>query len=181
MSFAKQKLSELAEVREIAETKNQQSNTFVRNKQAIDDRRTSSLIHDSEVKKRVSSIAEEDTIRKSAFAIRKKKQQAFLRLPLFPTTTIGSFPQTSDVRTWRAKLKKGELSQIDYDALIKALTEAVIRWQEEVGIDVLVHGEFERNDMVEYFGEQMKGYVFSRNGWVQSYGSQVCKTSDHFR
>ena len=88
--------------------------------------------------------------------LKQRKQQKELQLPLFPTTTIGSFPQTTEVRSWRALLKKGELEQIQYDHLIKQEIERSIRWQEEIGIDVLVHGEFERNDMVEYFGEQLQ-------------------------
>ncbi len=109
------------------------------------------------------------------FDIRKPKQLKALDLPLFPTTTIGSFPQTTEVRTWRAKLKKGELTQEQYDRCNKNRNRKAIQWQEEIGIDVLVHGEFERNDMVEYFGEQLAGYVFSKNGWVQSYGSRCVK------
>jgi 5-methyltetrahydropteroyltriglutamate--homocysteine methyltransferase len=94
---------------------------------------------------------------------------------MIPTTTIGSFPQTPEVRSWRAKWKKGELAQDEYEALLKAETAAAIRWQEEIGLDVLVHGEFERNDMVEYFGEQLAGFAFTHNGWVQSYGSRCVK------
>jgi len=175
MSFAKQKLREIVELNEIAEIKNRQLDSYIKNQKAIEDRKTSPLINNLAVKKRVAAITEADAKRKNIFAERKKKQQAHLHLPLFPTTTIGSFPQTSEVRTWRAKLKKGELTQSEYDNLIKAETEKAIRWQEEIDIDVLVHGEFERNDMVEYFGEQLKGYVFSKNGWVQSYGSRCVK------
>ncbi len=109
------------------------------------------------------------------FTERKLKQRKALELPLFPTTTIGSFPQTAEVRSWRAKLKKGELTQSQYDELIAKETANAIRWQEEMGIDVLVHGEFERNDMVEYFGEQLHGFAFTKNGWVQSYGSRCVK------
>ena len=96
-------------------------------------------------------------------------------MPLFPTTTIGSFPQTDDIRLLRGKLKKDELTIEQYDAEIEKATIDAIRWQEETGIDVLVHGEFERNDMVEYFGEQLDGFLFTKNGWVQSYGSRCVK------
>lgn len=109
------------------------------------------------------------------FSLWKLAQRKSLQLPLFPTTTIGSFPQTAEVRSWRRKLKKGELSLGEYEALIKKETEETIRFQEESGIDVLVHGEFERNDMVEYFGEQLSGFTFTSNGWVQSYGSRCVK------
>ena len=102
-------------------------------------------------------------------------QAAFLKLPLFPTTTIGSFPQTAEVRSWRASLKKGDITLKQYEELVKKETEETIRFQEETGIDVLVHGEFERNDMVEYFGEQFEGFAFTKNGWVQSYGSRCVK------
>ena len=142
---------------------------------ANENRKTSKLIHNESVKNRVADIAPGDDQRKNAFAIRREKQIDALDLPLFPTTTIGSFPQTPEVRSWRAKFKKGELSQQQYDDLIKKETEETIRFQEETGIDVLVHGEFERNDMVEYFGEQLAGFTFTKNGWVQSYGSRCVK------
>jgi 5-methyltetrahydropteroyltriglutamate--homocysteine methyltransferase len=107
--------------------------------------------------------------------VRQQKQRAAFNLPLFPTTTIGSFPQTDEVRKFRLRFKKGELTQEQYEAAIRAETERAIRWQEEIGLDVLVHGEFERNDMVEYFGERLKGFAFTGNGWVQSYGSRCVK------
>jgi 5-methyltetrahydropteroyltriglutamate--homocysteine methyltransferase len=138
-------------------------------------RKTSTLIHNSKVKQRVNAITEADAKRLHPFALRKEKQHEALKLPLFPTTTIGSFPQTTEVRSWRARFKKGELTQQQYDALIEKETEETIRFQEESGIDVLVHGEFERNDMVEYFGEQLEGFAFTKNGWVQSYGSRCVK------
>jgi 5-methyltetrahydropteroyltriglutamate--homocysteine methyltransferase len=175
MAFAKQKLNELAALKAIAVSGDRSTAGFAQNQQAIESRKTSASIHNKDVKSRVAAITDAEAKRKSTFAVRKNKQQKSLNLPLFPTTTIGSFPQTSEVRTWRARLKKGELTQPDYDSLIKTETERAIRWQEKIGLDVLVHGEFERNDMVEYFGEQLKGYVFSKNGWVQSYGSRCVK------
>ncbi|HSH67907.1 MAG TPA: 5-methyltetrahydropteroyltriglutamate--homocysteine S-methyltransferase, partial [Bacteroidia bacterium] len=120
-------------------------------------------------------ISEIDAQRKNPFIIRKEKQQKALKLPLFPTTTIGSFPQTAEVRSWRLKFRNGELTRQQYEELIRNETEETIRFQEETGIDVLVHGEFERNDMVEYFGEQLAGFAFTKNGWVQSYGSRCVK------
>jgi 5-methyltetrahydropteroyltriglutamate--homocysteine methyltransferase len=175
MSFAKQKLNEVATLKQLAVSGTQTSPAYLQNQQAIESRKTSPLIHNPVVKKRVASITDGDAKRTSPFAVRKKKQQESLKLPMFPTTTIGSFPQTPEVRSWRAKLKKGELTQDAYDSLIKTETAEAIRWQEDIGMDVLVHGEFERNDMVEYFGEQLQGYVFSKNGWVQSYGSRCVK------
>ena len=175
MAFAKQKLHEIALLKSLVTDDASDSEYFLKNKEAIADRKTSSLIHDDAVKARVAAITLAMASRKSAFAVRKLKQQEVLNLPLFPTTTIGSFPQTKEVRSWRARLKKGELSPEEYDELLRTETTELIRWQEEIGLDVLVHGEYERNDMVEYFGEQLKGYTFSKNGWVQSYGSRCVK------
>lgn len=174
MAFAKQKVQEVVTLAQLATGEGSQE-ALAANVQAIDARKTSPLIHNPAVKQRVTAVKESDSSRASVFSNRKVKQQEALNLPAFPTTTIGSFPQTKEVRTWRARLKKGELTQEQYDDLIATETAAAIRWQEEVGIDVLVHGEFERNDMVEYFGEQLDGFVFTRNGWVQSYGSRCVK------
>lgn len=177
LAFAKQKVAEVVTLKELASgTENEQIfEAFEENKKAIESRRTSSLIHNNEVKQRANAVTEKDAQRINTFKIRKKEQQEVLQLPLFPTTTIGSFPQTTEVRSWRAKFKKGELTAEQYDTLLKEETQRTIRWQEDIGIDVLVHGEFERNDMVEYFGEQLEGFVFTRNGWVQSYGSRCVK------
>jgi 5-methyltetrahydropteroyltriglutamate--homocysteine methyltransferase len=108
-------------------------------------------------------------------AERAAKQQERLSLPKLPTTTIGSFPQTSELRTTRRKFEKGDLSQAEYDTFIEGQIKAVINHQEELDIDVLVHGEPERNDMVQYFGEQLDGFAFTHNGWVQSYGSRYVR------
>jgi 5-methyltetrahydropteroyltriglutamate--homocysteine methyltransferase len=177
MAFAKQKIEEVVSLKQIAckELSDPVSEKWKKNREAIESRKKSTLIHKPQVKQRVAMITENDSKRKSLFAERQKKQWSALKLPLFPTTTIGSFPQTDEVRALRAKLKKGELSQQDYEIKVKQEIERSIKWQEELGIDVLVHGEFERNDMVEYFGEQLEGYVFSQNGWVQSYGSRCVK------
>lgn len=177
MAFAKQKLNEVVTLKALAAPgeKDQGTGLLHKNIEAIKSRRLSSRINRPEVKERVKKIAENDFRRQSDFTIRQQKQQRTLNLPLFPTTSIGSFPQTDVVREWRARLKKGELTHEAYGMLIKSETEKAIRWQEEIGLDVLVHGEFERNDMVEYFGEQLEGYVFSMNGWVQSYGSRCVK------
>jgi len=113
--------------------------------------------------------------RHSPFAERLELQRTALALPAFPTTTIGSFPQTEHVRKARSAHVKGTLSDAEYDAFLRKETEATIRWQEEIGLDVLVHGEFERNDMVQYFGEQLAGFAFTQHGWVQSYGSRYVR------
>ncbi|WP_156308132.1 5-methyltetrahydropteroyltriglutamate--homocysteine S-methyltransferase [Sphingobacterium endophyticum] len=177
LAFAKQKLSEVKDLAVLAEgdVDADTQKRFEDNKQAAESRRTSPLIHRPEVKNRVSNITDEDAKRTSSFNDRKEAQQAKFNLPGFATTTIGSFPQTKDVRKWRADLKKGTISQEEYDKEIAAETERTIRLQEDLDIDVLVHGEFERNDMVEYFGEQLAGYAFTQNGWVQSYGSRCVK------
>jgi len=177
MAFAKQKVYEIVVLKKLASgnADYQALQQYAENKKAVDTRKTSPLIHHQEVKDRVEVTTEDDTRRNSPFNIRKAEQQKVLQLPLFPTTTIGSFPQTKEVRTWRSKFKKGDLTAEQYDILLKKETERTIRWQEEIGIDVLVHGEFERNDMVEYFGEQLSGFAFTQNGWVQSYGSRCVK------
>ncbi len=177
MAFAKQKIEELTLLKYFASGEIDSNNSirFIENTVANENRKTSKLIHNDVVKTRVTNSTENDSKRENPFAIRRKKQIDVLSLPLFPTTTIGSFPQTTEVRSWRAKFRKGELNQQQYDDLLQKETEETIRFQEETGIDVLVHGEFERNDMVEYFGEQLDGFTFTKNGWVQSYGSRCVK------
>jgi 5-methyltetrahydropteroyltriglutamate--homocysteine methyltransferase len=172
MAFAKQKLNEVNELSEIIEGNNE---LLRANIEAISTRNISKLIHKQVIKQRVEAITNADATRTSKFPSRQKIQQGNFHLPLFPTTTIGSFPQTDEIRQLRARLKKGELTPEQYDTEIEKATIDAIRWQEEIGIDVLVHGEFERNDMVEYFGEQLDGFLFTKNGWVQSYGSRCVK------
>lgn len=172
MAFAKQKLTEVSDLKQIAEGN---SDLLEANKKAIDARRSSQKVHKQTVKDRVVAITAADATRNSIFPVRQQLQQARFNFPSFPTTTIGSFPQTDDIRQLRAKFKKGELTLQEYEQQIEQATIDAIRWQEEIGLDVLVHGEFERNDMVEYFGEQLDGFLFTRNGWVQSYGSRCVK------
>lgn len=142
---------------------------------AAEDRKTNKRIHQQAVKERLAQLPEGADKRKSPFATRIVAQQAWLNLPLLPTTTIGSFPQTSEIRQARAAYKKGELSLEAYEAAMKQEIAHVVTIQEELDIDVLVHGEAERNDMVEYFGEQLSGFVFTQFAWVQSYGSRCVK------
>ncbi len=172
MAFARQKLQEVMELKLVAEGN---AELLGRNQQAILSKNKSSLIHKQNVKERVAGITDTMAKRKSPFPIRQQLQKKRFQLPLFPTTTIGSFPQTDDIRQFRAKLKSKTISAAEYDSAIKKATVDAIRWQEEIGLDVLVHGEFERNDMVEYFGEQLDGFLFTKNGWVQSYGSRCVK------
>ncbi len=196
MAFAKQKLNEVKELglivagernsREEGEKgllekgergllEKGERGLLEKNKRAIYSRSVSKLIHVASVQERVAAIRDKDAQRLQPFKIRQQKQQRVFELPLFPTTTIGSFPQTDDIRRLRADLKKGVIDQQEYELQIEQATIKAIRWQEEIGLDVLVHGEFERNDMVEYFGELLDGFLFTKNGWVQSYGSRCVK------
>jgi 5-methyltetrahydropteroyltriglutamate--homocysteine methyltransferase len=177
LSYAKQKIEEVVVLKQLSlrNSNNTTKQFFTDNQTAIQSRKISGLIHNELVKERIDFIEQFEEMKRSPFLVRKKEQQKRLLLPPFPTTTIGSFPQTADVRSWRAKMKKKELTLNEYNFLIQQEIEKSIRWQEDVGLDVLVHGEFERNDMVEYFGEMLDGFVFSTNGWVQSYGSRCVK------
>lgn len=172
MAFAKQKLDEVCALKKIVAGDKE---LLKINTQAIESRRNSTRIHKQVVKDRMAGIKDGDAKRKSEFTVRQRIQQLRFNLPLFPTTTIGSFPQTDEIRQLRAKLKKGDLTLKQYEEDIEEATISAIRVQEEIGLDVLVHGEFERNDMVEYFGEQLDGFLFTKNGWVQSYGSRCVK------
>lgn len=174
LAFADEKLGEVVQLARLSEGRGEDE-VLAANRGAIEARRTSKRIHDEAVKERVAAIRPQDHERQSLFPDRKIRQQQRLKLPLLPTTTIGSFPQTAEVRAARARFKKGELSAADYESFLQAETKRCVEWQEEIGLDVLVHGEFERNDMVEYFGETLCGFAFSQNGWVQSYGSRCVK------
>lgn len=176
LAFAKQKLDELETLRALALLPDPKNDPAWRaNARSMVNRSQSALIHKPNVKARLAGLEEDDFNRKSAFTSRKIVQQQRLGLPPFATTTIGSFPQTTAVRQERAQYKKGNLSMDEYESFLKMETAKAIAFQEEIGLDVLVHGEFERNDMVEYFGEQLEGFVFTRLGWVQSYGSRCVK------
>ncbi|XRE43774.1 5-methyltetrahydropteroyltriglutamate--homocysteine methyltransferase [Tenacibaculum discolor] len=177
LAFAKQKLTEVSLLKKLSESTNDETvlTAFEENKKAIASRKSSTLIHHNDVKQRVNAVTKLDSQRKNDFSVRKEAQEKVLNLPLFPTTTIGSFPQTKEVRSWRAQYKKGNLSSEEYRYLLKKETQKTIQWQEKIDLDVLVHGEYERNDMVEYFGEQLAGVTFTKKGWVQSYGSRCVK------
>lgn len=174
LAFARQKLEEVAALTTAQQRGRGAARTaFEASAAAIAAHKASARIHRPEVKARAAQAIALD--RNSSFASRREKQRARFNLPDYPTTTIGSFPQTKEVRQARAAFKKGQLDRAGYDAFLEQQTERAIRIQEELGLDVLVHGEFERNDMVEYFGEQLDGFAFTRNGWVQSYGSRCVK------
>lgn len=173
LAFAKQKVTEIQEITNALNGKVNES--FIsENKKAMESKKTSKRIHNDSVKNRVANIKDSDYERTSPFSKRKEAQK-YLGLPLFPTTTIGSFPQTDEIRKQRNLFKKGIISETEYNKFLEEETKKCVQWQDEIGIDMPVHGEFERNDMVEFFGEQLNGFAFTQNGWVQSYGSRCVK------
>lgn len=176
LAFAAQKLQELGIIKQaLAHGKDTVEKALAASDIAAAGRRTSHLIHNKQVATRIEQLRAHADQRHSPFEERIEKQQAWMKLPLLPTTTIGSFPQTQEIRQARAAFKKGELSAADYEAAMKKNIAYCVAQQEQLDIDVLVHGEAERNDMVEYFGEQLNGYCFTQYGWVQSYGSRCVK------
>ncbi|NLR74736.1 5-methyltetrahydropteroyltriglutamate--homocysteine S-methyltransferase [Leeia aquatica] len=176
LAFARQKLDEVAALSHaLNQGESVVSAILADSDQAAASRRSSTRIHNAAVAARLAALTAADAERDAPFAVRQVSQQAHLNLPAFPTTTIGSFPQTQDIRSARAAFKRGELDEAGYLAAMKSAIRLAVAKQEELGLDVLVHGEAERNDMVEYFGEQLSGYAFSQNGWVQSYGSRCVK------
>ncbi|AMJ58071.1 MULTISPECIES: 5-methyltetrahydropteroyltriglutamate--homocysteine S-methyltransferase [Stenotrophomonas] len=175
LAFSRQKLQELRVLADALDGKPDAEQALGRAREAIDARRRSPRVHNPKVKARLAALSAADARRDTPHAQRQLLQADALRLPAFPTTTIGSFPQTQDVRLARAQNKAGKLSDADYDTFLAEQTALCVRAQEQIGLDVLVHGEFERNDMVEYFGEQLDGFAFTGNGWVQSYGSRCVK------
>ena len=177
LAFAKQKLQEIVLLKKIAQNNLQASDIkkIEANKLAFINKNNSKLIHNNQVKNRINALTEADSLRNNIFVERQKTQKSALKLPLFPTTTIGSFPQTKEVRSLRLKYKKRQLSEEKYNSFLEKEITSAIKFQENIGLDVLVHGEFERNDMVEYFGERLAGFAFSSFGWVQSYGTRCVK------
>ncbi|MCR5701337.1 MAG: 5-methyltetrahydropteroyltriglutamate--homocysteine S-methyltransferase [Lachnospiraceae bacterium] len=172
-AFAKEKLTELSELSILAGISGCESDArYIKNVELFRNRKN---VIDEAVKKRVTAIKDEDYTRLPAFEEREAIQKEKLNLPAFPTTTIGSFPQTADVKRNRKLFKKAEISKDDYIDFNKKKIAECIALQEEIGLDVIVHGEYERNDMVEYFGEHLAGYVFTENAWVQSYGTRCVK------
>ncbi|CUF15661.1 5-methyltetrahydropteroyltriglutamate-homocysteine methyltransferase, putative [Bodo saltans] len=172
MAFATQKLGE---IKALSRPRAEIGGELAASDRVQADRRSSTRIHDVRVKARVASLTDDMARRQSPFSVRRAAQRAAIALPSFPTTTIGSFPQTPAIRKARAALKRGELTEAEYSAAMEREIQLVVDFQHEVGLDVLVHGEPERNDMVEYFGEQLSGFTFTQNGWVQSYGSRCVK------
>ena len=176
LAFALQKLDELRILGSaLNQGRNSVASELADNQAAIDSRRQSPRVTNPAVQAAVAAIDSSLGQRHSPYAERAARQSALLKLPLFPTTTIGSFPQTADIRQARRQFKSGELDEASYTQAMQAEIAHCVREQEALGLDVLVHGEPERNDMVEYFGEQLDGYAFSQYGWVQSYGSRCVK------
>jgi len=176
LAFAKQKLEEIEIIGQaLNHGRGSVSTELAANAQTANSRRTSPRAHNQAVKKALENIDKSWGNRKSPYESRQKIQAEVLKLPMFPTTTIGSFPQTTEIRNARSKFKKGEINSAEYKEAMKQEIAYAVHEQEKLGIDVLVHGEAERNDMVEYFGEQLEGYAFTQFGWVQSYGSRCVK------
>jgi 5-methyltetrahydropteroyltriglutamate--homocysteine methyltransferase len=176
LAFSVQKMGELAALsRALTLGRDAVKVVFTASDDAAKKRAASPKIHNPAVTARAADASPALSERQSPFSERRKLQHKMLGLPSFPTTTIGSFPQTEEVRKARAAHAKGQLSDAEYNAFLRKETEKAVRWQEDIGIDVLVHGEFERNDMVQYFGEQLSGYAFTKHGWVQSYGSRYVR------
>ena len=177
MAFAVQKVGEVATLAKgLGDGREAIAEALDANDRALDSRRESRRTSNAEVRARIESLDDEHDRRSSPFEERRQAQRSRIDIPeLFPSTTIGSYPQTDEIRQTRQKLRKGEIDWAAYREAMEKEIEKVIRFQEEVGLDVLVHGEPERNDMVQYFGEQMEGYVFTENAWVQSYGSRYVR------
>ena len=176
LAFAVQKIEELDLLRRaLANGRESVAAELATSARATEARKTAARIHDRTVSERIAALTPDMRERRAGHAERVKTQSEVLNLPLFPTTTIGSFPQTGAVRKARAEYNRGVLDGKKYDAFLHQETERAIRWQEEAGLDMLVHGEFERNDMVQYFGEKLAGFAFTVNGWVQSYGSRCVR------
>lgn len=174
-AFAVEKLEEvrqIADLVQLSDDEKKQSSVLQANQLLFDGSR---VLRDQAVLDRVAALSSADFIREPQRSVRQRAQKEALGLPDLPTTTIGSFPQTSEVRAKRAQLRKGEITQEEYDQFIKDQIDACVAHQEEIGLDVLVHGEFERNDMVEYFGQNLNGFMFTKNAWVQSYGTRCVK------
>jgi 5-methyltetrahydropteroyltriglutamate--homocysteine methyltransferase len=172
LAFAVQKMKELVVIGQALVGRKPDASSAAA---AVAARKASAKVHDPKVAARMASLTPDLAKRSRPFAARAQAQRRRFGLPPFPTTTIGSFPQTAEVRQARAAHAKGTLSDAEYDGFLKQATARAVQWQEEIGLDVLVHGEFERNDMVQYFGEQLTGFAFTKHGWVQSYGSRCVR------
>jgi 5-methyltetrahydropteroyltriglutamate--homocysteine methyltransferase len=176
IAFARQKVEEIVLLtRAVNEGVAAVASELQANKDMFEHRRSSPRIHNADVQERMAASSDKSLQRQSPYAQRRSMQRQHLKLPLFPTTTIGSFPQTKEIRARRADYLAAKISNAEYETFLREEIKRTIRFQEEIGLDVLVHGESERSDMVEYFGQQFSGVVFTQNGWVQSYGSRCVR------
>jgi len=172
-AYAEEKLLELYELKSILSSKNPlETQEYINNAKIFAEDR---MCNNIEVQKKCANLSNSDFIRLPKFEVREKIQKDVFKLPILPTTTIGSFPQTTEVRKYRADYKKNIITEDEYNSFMENKIAECIKLQEDIGIDVLVHGEFERNDMVEYFGECLDGYIFTEKAWVQSYGTRCVK------
>jgi len=176
LSFAQQKIQEIVLITQMANSEIDSSHAAIlENQVVIRARHPSPLVNNAIVQSQLAAINKTNLKRKSKFAVRRRKQQARYDLPILPTTTIGSFPQTENVRIARNRSIKGLITKYEYEEFIQEEIKKTIEFQEKIGMDVLVHGEFERNDMVQYFAEQLSGFAFTEHGWVQSFGSRYVR------
>jgi 5-methyltetrahydropteroyltriglutamate--homocysteine methyltransferase len=175
LAFGKQKLEEVVLLTALVNQHVKKNPYLEMSRLIVQNKQSSSLVHNRFIKEKISQVIPKMKNRKSDFSTRRKKQQNKYQLPLLPITSIGSFPQTDIVRVARKRYINGEINEIEYEDFIKKEIIHTINFQEEIGMDVLVHGEFERNDMVQYFAEQLEGFAFTENGWVQSFGSRYVR------
>jgi 5-methyltetrahydropteroyltriglutamate--homocysteine methyltransferase len=176
LAFAEEKLVELYEISALwAERNPYTDQRFQNNEAAVSAKYVNNESILPEIRAKIEGLTEADFVRNPSFEKRTLNQQAKLKLPLLPTTTIGSFPQTPEIRKLRKSYQDGDIAPAEYDETIRQKVAAIIALQEEIGLDVLVHGEYERNDMVEYFGQNLSGFLFTETGWVQSYGTRCVK------
>ncbi|WP_446897620.1 5-methyltetrahydropteroyltriglutamate--homocysteine S-methyltransferase [Clostridium sp. LBM24168] len=176
LAFADEKLNELSELKNLLDSSNyERENTYIKNQKILKRKAANPLCYNEKVRKKIKNLKPEDFVRNDDVKHRRKVQNNILELPLLPTTTIGSFPQTHEIKRLRKDLRENNITQEKYAREIEKKIEAVIKFQENIGLDVLVHGEYERADMVEYFGRLLEGFLFTQNGWVQSYGTRAVK------
>ncbi|MBV4419715.1 5-methyltetrahydropteroyltriglutamate--homocysteine S-methyltransferase [Clostridium tyrobutyricum] len=176
LSFAEEKLSELSEIKELLEFKNYEKQIkYIKNQNILKRKRENPLCYNKEIRTNINNLKPEDFTRNDSLEYRKKVQNNIFKLPLLPTTTIGSFPQTHEIKKLRKDLRENTITKEKYKNQIREKIKEVLKFQEDIGLDVLVHGEYERADMVEYFGRLLDGFLFTKNGWVQSYGTRAVK------
>lgn len=175
LAFAKEKLNELRELKNLINDEKNSKALFIKNQEKINEKLINPICFNTEVRKRVETLKSSDFKREKGFEERRKIQKEKFKFPILPTTTIGSFPQTSKIKALRKLYRNNEISENQYNSEIKEKIKEVIKLQEEMDLDVLVHGEYERTDMVEYFGKLLDGFIFTSNGWVQSYGTRGVK------